>query len=244
MWATQVLFSAARSGIDTIIHVGDLKVLWPEDEGPDGYRYDNLLDEVLKANGQTLLFIDGNHDNHAALRKLPVNDAGFGVLTENMLYVPRGHRWIMGGQRFGGLGGAYSIDRFFGVEGIDWWAEEEVTAEDVAALGNGPLDVLITHDVPQGTDVASMLGISRKDELASTATRLLISDAVTNTAPALVFSGHWHQRVTHRLPFRETVVEVLDREFRDGNAVVLDLQTLTVSPYKVAAPSVAAHGEA
>lgn len=246
-WAVKVLFAAARSGYDTIIHVGDLKVLWPDQEGPDGYPFDNTLDQVLKANGQTLLFVDGNHDNHRALRALPVNDAGFGVITETLLYVPRGHRWSMGGLRFGGLGGAYSIDRFFGHEGDDWWLEEEVSQDDVVKLGSEPLDVLITHDVPQGTQVVSNALVSHKDELLSQASRLLISDAVRNTAPSQVFSGHWHQRVTSRLPYRETVVEVLDREYHPGNAVVLDLETRTVTPFDpigLQLPGYAAHGKA
>lgn len=230
-WAVKVLSAAARTGHDTIIHVGDLKVLWPEDDGPRGPLFDRAVDRMLKKNGQTLIFIDGNHDNHTALRALPVNAGGFGVLTENMLYAPRGHRWTMGGRRFGGLGGAVSIDKARLSYGWDWWPEEEVTAADVGKLGCGRLDVLVTHEVPEGTGVRSNMNVSFLLELQSKASRLLIADAVRNTDPALVFSGHWHQRLTEQIPHRRGTVEVLDREHQPGNTVCLDLDSLTVTPF-------------
>jgi predicted phosphodiesterase len=234
-WMRQVLTCAARDGYKLIVHVGDLKVLWPDEFYPDfasqgGFTAE--LVQLLEKLGLILIFIDGNHDAHPALRALPLNGDGFGVISDRLLYAPRGHRWSLGGVRFGALGGAYSIDRYRGTEGWDWWLEETTVPEDVAALGREPLDVLITHDVPAGIDVESMFDLPEAIERESYIVRSLLRDAVRNTEPTLVFSGHWHQRRTGLMPGMETRVHVLNMNGRAGNVVSLDLATLAVEEYQ------------
>jgi len=235
-WMRQVLTFAARDGYKAIVHVGDLKVLWPDEFYPDfaesgGFTAElvQLLDEL----GLVFIFIDGNHDAHPALRNLPLNTDGFGVISDRLLYAPRGHRWNIGGVRFGALGGAYSIDRARGTEGWDWFLDEAVVPEDVVALGSEALDVLVTHDVPAGIDLdMGLMEIPEAIERESYIVRSLLRDAVRAMEPKLVFSGHWHQRRTGLMPGLETRVHVLDREFSGGNIVSLDLQTLAVEEYK------------
>lgn len=233
-WMRQVLTCAARDGYKVIVHVGDLKVLW-EDEYPDYPEPGDFTAELarlLEDLGLVFIFIDGNHDVHPKLRALPVNTDGFGVISDRLLYAPRGHRWTLGGVRFGALGGAYSIDRYRGSEGRDWFVEEATVPEDVAALGTDPLDVLITHDVPAGIDVETIFDLPEAIEREANIVRSLLRDAVRATEPRLVFSGHWHQRRTGLMPGMETRVHVLDKEFMAGNTVTLDLATLAVGDYK------------
>ncbi|WP_427019397.1 metallophosphoesterase family protein (plasmid) [Pseudarthrobacter sp. P1] len=225
-WMQVVLRQAARDGFTMIVHVGDLAVLWPG-EMKFTHRLARLLDEL----GITMVFIDGNHDVHPKLRALPLNGAGFGIISDRLLYAPRGHRWMIGGLRFGALGGAYSIDRQWRVEGQSWWMGEEVIPADVERLGHDPLDVLITHEVPAGIDLVSEFDLPEFLERESFISRQLVREAVRNTTPRRVFSGHWHQSRTGLMPGMETRVHVLHKEFCPGNLASLDLESLAVERY-------------
>lgn len=233
-WMRQVLTCAARDGYKVIVHVGDLKVLWYDEYPtyPEPGAFTAELAGLLEDLGLVFIFVDGNHDVHPVLRALPVNADGFGAISDRLLYAPRGHRWSIGGVRFGALGGAYSIDRYRGMEGLDWFVDEVTVPEDVAALGTEPLDVLVTHDVPAGIDVITSMDIPEAIERESYIVRALLRDAVRATGPKFVFSGHWHQRRTGLMPGMETRVHVLDKEFTAGNTISLDLATLAVEDYK------------
>jgi predicted phosphodiesterase len=233
-WMRQTLRCAAQDGYTFLIHVGDLKALW-YDEYPDFPERGSFTAELaheLKDLGMVMVFADGNHDVHPTLQRLPLNADGFGVISDRLLYAPRGHRWTVGGVRFGALGGAYSIDRWRGSKGRDWFEEEVPTAADVVSLGTEPLDVLITHDVPAGIDVVSTMDVPEALERESYIVRSLLRDAVRATEPRFVFSGHWHQRRTGLMPGMDTRVHVLDKEFGDGNLVSLNLETLAVEECK------------
>lgn len=230
LWMEKVLRAASRSGHKLLIHVGDLAVLWPAANDDD--KFTKILKRRLDEYGQWLIFADGNHDVHPKLRALPRNADGFGVISDRLLYAPRGHRWSLAGVRFGALGGAYSIDRNTRKLGKGWWAEEVTTEADVRRLGRGKLDVLITHEVPAGIDVVSQVGqLPEFIEREAYANRILIRDAVRNTEPRLVFSGHWHQRRTGLMPNMDTRVHVLNRDLYEGNVVALNLDTLAVREY-------------
>lgn len=233
-WMRQALRCAARDGYTTIVHVGDLKVLWRDEypDYPERGAFTAELAHELEELGLVFVFADGNHDVHPTLRVLPLNADGFGIISDRLLYAPRGHRWLLGGRWFGALGGAYSIDRYRGSKGFDWFEEEVTTPEDVVALGTDPLDVLVTHDVPAGINVVSILDIPEAIERESYIVRSLLRDAVRATEPKLVFSGHWHQRGTSLMPGMDTRVHVLNMEFRAGNLVSLDLAALAVEDYK------------
>lgn len=227
-WMQTVLVKAAADGYRTIIHVGDLAVLWP-----GGQQFTRRLVRHLEELDLRVIFVDGNHDVHPKLRALPRNAEGFGTISDRLLYAPRGHRWELDGVRFGALGGARSIDRQWRTEGRTWWPQEDVTAEDVKALGDAPLDVLITHEAPAGINVTSSLGRKLLAALAreSRMSRLHVLEAVRATEPELVFCGHWHQRHTETLAGSNTRVEVLHREKFEGNLVTLHLEELRVAAY-------------
>ncbi|NKX50189.1 metallophosphoesterase [Arthrobacter deserti] len=232
-WMETALRHAAGAGCTALIQVGDLAVLWPAGNGGD--KFTRGLQRRLDEHRITMVSVDGNHDVHPLLRSLPLNAEGFGVLSHRLLYAPRGHRWEMGGVRSGALGGAYSIDRVRRKLGRAWWEEEEIAEADVERLGSGPLDVLITHEVPAGIDVVSpfprrLLEALEPDSYTS---RILVRDAVRNTRPRLVLSGHRHQRLTAVMPGTETRVHVLHKESFTGNLVSLDLETLAVEDVRV-----------
>ncbi|WP_460993936.1 metallophosphoesterase [Sinomonas soli] len=217
----------AQLGIETMFHVGDLGVLW---HGPGKGKFDRRLERELGIAGIRFYFVDGNHDAHTELRELPLQADGTRRLSDHVSYVSRGLVLELGGVRFGGLGGAYSVDRAFRTEGKNLWAElEEPTAEEAELLiSRGPIDVLICHDVPAGVQgLRSDLYLPREIDEASRRTRDLLQRVLAAMKPPVAFSGHWHQRHTEVLewPDGSTTVHVLPHETHWGsNTVIVTFQ--------------------
>lgn len=212
-----------------LLHVGDLNWRW---NGDHPKTFDLPLNEELTKAGIPMIWADGNHDRHDLLANMPVRDDGFVQCASNLFWSPRGNRWNWAGRDFGTLGGAYSIDRKTRREGVDVWADlEEVTLADVDRLGNESLDVLLTHEAPEGVYLSSDMHLLGHVERAANMSRILLRMAVEATIPELVFSGHWHQRRTSNLhlEYGMSVVEVLNMNGSAGNAVILDVESLTVS---------------
>jgi predicted phosphodiesterase len=123
--------------IEIIVQVGDLG-LRPSDLAPP--------DPGMFRMARRMYFIGGNHDHEPWFRGLcqPTE------LAPNLIYVPRGAVLLLDARRVAFLGGGDSvIDLPQRSEGVDWWREERITAEDVARLaGAGPVDILVTHTPP------------------------------------------------------------------------------------------------
>lgn len=190
--------------------------------------FTTALDEALAEHGLGMLVAPGNHENYDRIDAAPRDEHGRIELGQHWRALPRGYRWSMGGRAFGAVGGAFSIDRRWRREHTSWWPQEEITQTDIDALGDDRLDVLITHEVPQGTPVMSSFNLPHQLEVASALGRDLLIQAVGRTSPDLVVSGHWHQRVSGILRGR-TRVEVLHMERERGALAVLDLTDLSVT---------------
>jgi predicted phosphodiesterase len=222
-WALLAIRSAAREGVKTVLHVGDFGLDFP---GAKRGRYEQRLNRALVEYGVTLIVSPGNHDNLTNINKLDVQEDGLITWCSNIRVLPKGGRTVVEGLRVGGLGGAYSVDKAWRKEGKDWWADEEPTVEQAEKLvAGGPVDVLITHDVPAGVPVRSGLDLPADIVEKADRTRFLLRDVVDKLAPPHLFSGHWHQKVTHELVHpdgRATRVDVLDMEgSRAGNGVLV-----------------------
>ncbi|OJV84373.1 MAG: hypothetical protein BGO37_08060 [Cellulomonas sp. 73-92] len=199
-------------------------------------------DDLLQKLDAFLLITPGNHDNWDTITEATTNrvdEFGFGVLgTYGRLRVsPRGHRFTIGGLPFGSLGGAVSVDRALAdatpgprsIVGKWWWPTEAPDRTDLQALGTRPLEVLITHDVPDGVPLIGQGDWEPRLIEQSNRVRAIVREAVEATRPVICFCGHWHQRRTHHLRTGSggvTRVEVLSEEHTAGNAVVLDLAQL------------------
>lgn len=222
-WALKAIGSAAREGARTIIHVGDFSLDWP---GAKRGRYEQRLNRALAEHGAWLIVSPGNHDNLTNINKLQVQDDGLIFWRSNIKVLPKGGRITIEGLRIGGLGGAYSIDQEWRREGKDWWADEEPTLEQAERLIQaGPVDVLVTHDVPAGVPVRSGLDLPAHIVEKANRTRILLREVVDTLRPAHVFCGHWHQRLIHELQHPSgppTRVDVLGMETSPaGNGVLV-----------------------
>lgn len=138
---------------DYLIQLGDFGLVFHNNQtAQEKYWLDWLNDKPW-----TTLFIDGNHDNHPKLDEYEqVNMFGnrVGVIKDNIFHLKRGKIYNIAGKTFFTLGGAFSIDKAYRTEGIDWWATEEPNySESKIAYANldkvgWKVDYILTHDAP------------------------------------------------------------------------------------------------
>jgi len=232
-----LLDKTAELGLTPVlVSVGDFG-LGPWDRGTE----DNMLrraDDLLEQCDSWLLLTPGNHENWDTIDRALADrrdEFGFGVLGRHgrVRVSPRGHRFTVGGRRFGSLGGAVSVDRARREPARSWWPQEVPATADVQALGDAPLDVLITHEAPTGVPLVGQLRVHSTLAAEADLVRDLLTQAVTATRPSLLFAGHWHVRLTHDLARPDggtTRVEILSEEHTAGNAIGLELDDLSVTP--------------
>lgn len=236
-WALTSIRSAAREGVRTAIHVGDFGLDWP---GAKRGRYEAKLNKYLVDLGITIIVSGGNHDNWDTLEKLTVEDDGLATIRSNIRVLPRGGRTIIEGLTVGGLGGAFSVDYEHRTKGRDWWPNEEPTREEAEALiASGPLDILITHDAPDGVPLEGDFHLSAELTEHANITRRLLREVVDALAVPHLFCGHWHQRRIHDLVHPNgnvTRVDVLNMEnSRHGNGLLVwpDKTPLQIEPLEI-----------
>jgi len=208
-WIAELAELAARHRCDGIVQLGDFG-FWPDriELGRSRNRH-RVLDEAwlnavaraLTERGVWMRVIDGNHDAHPLVAdRYPSGESGLAPIRSGLLdWATRGARWDWCGVRFGALGGAVSIDRDLRIPGVSWWATEEITPDEVARLGDAPLDVLFTHDAPEGVghplvDLGSLGAQYLQVESQSRAGRRLVEQARRATRPVLQVHGHHHLR--------------------------------------------------
>jgi Icc-related predicted phosphoesterase len=143
------------------------RLLWPDDVTA---RHLTLLQREIPS---PVHFIHGNHDDVGWLRSLPPESRAdpFGFLR----YVPDGRVLEFSGTRVGFLGGE---DRPGAAADIDDHALDEL-----AGLGPGSIDILVTHEAPHG------LAVGRDGRLQGSRR---ISDLLIRLQPRFHVAGHYH----------------------------------------------------
>ncbi|BBE22569.1 hypothetical protein MN0502_14520 [Arthrobacter sp. MN05-02] len=238
-WGLGAIDAAERAGVRTLLHVGDFGLDFP---GPQRGRYESKLSRRLAASNMQILISPGNHDNWSTIHKLPVGGDGTAQFTEQILILSRGGSTIIQGLMIGALGGAYSVDQGWRRAGKNWWPNEESTHEEAEQLiAGGPVDELLTHDIPASVPMKGDLDLLPHIVERAEKTRRLLDSLMERLQPPMVLCGHWHQRrqqSVERADGTETRVHVLGKELnREGNAVLLrltDPRCLAVEPLFVA----------
>ena len=136
---------------DYIIICGDCGVLWDEESKED---YINAYDSI----GATILFVDGNHENHDMLSRALNIEWWHGgkvhKISNHIYHLERGEIFFLYGKSFLALGGADSHDKSFRKENESWWAKESIANENIsnalAHLRNNDnyVDYVISHCPP------------------------------------------------------------------------------------------------
>lgn len=134
-----------------VIICGDFGLLFQK-----GEIFEKKLD-IIKSLNYTVLWVDGNHENHDWIDSLPVetwNGGKVHKITDNCIHLMRGQIYNINGKTFFTFGGAKSIDKEFRIEGYSWWRREESSwqeqneALDNLAKYNNKVDYIITHAAP------------------------------------------------------------------------------------------------
>lgn len=213
-----------------VVHCGDFGV-WP---GAAGERYLDRLDTQLDQAGGVLWFVDGNHEWHPGLARIPVT-GGVRMVRERIWHLPRGSRWVWHGRRWLALGGAVSVDRALRTEGLTWWPGEEITVQEAAvAVSAGPADVMVCHDAPAGVPLHlpppqpawawAPADLARSDDH-----RILLRGVVDQVRPRWLMHGHYHPGFGHQtVTMGHGPVEVtrFDGDGSGGNWAVLDVAAM------------------
>ncbi len=136
---------------DLIFVAGDLGLVW--DLSPK----EIMLREWLEEKPWTTLFVDGNHENHDALKTFPVEErwgGKVGIISPSILWLKRGEVYEIDGIKIFVFGGADSIDKHLRLPGRDWWPSEIPSYSEyenaVSNLDkhNWNVDYVISHTAP------------------------------------------------------------------------------------------------
>lgn len=226
-WAfARDMLSKYTPQVDVFVHTGDFgfEPTWVE-----------TINYLAEEHATLILAVDGNHENHPWLCSLPVSEDGVRRVQERVWHLPRGFRWRWSGVDFLALGGAYSVNRKGGHEGIDWWPEECITLADFwRAAEGGLVDIMVTHDCPAGVFIPSIASTDENkrtwphDDLAAAAAhREILAGVVAEVQPRHLWHGHYHDRYEGELIHgggRKTAVHGLSRNGdAESNVMVVNL---------------------
>jgi len=153
-------------------------------------------------------FIRGNHDDPSKCKDLKgyIQD---GAVEGNIMY----------------MGGAWSIDYAYRTLGVNIWADEELSIEDLNLMidvyERVKPEIMVTHDCP--------LSFSRDHIIAgrgpsfTTRTPSALDTMLEIHKPKVWVFGHWHKNLKKEVD--ETVFVCLD----ELNYIDIDIQTMEMS---------------
>ena len=186
---------------DYVIVLGDFGLLWHEDKD-----YRHWL-KWLREKPFTILWIDGNHENHDWIRSLPVETWHGGKIhriADNIFHLMRGQIFSIEGHYFFTLGGAASTDKAFRKPHVSWWEGEVPTAKEgmdaletlqrFHATGN-TVDYVLTHTCPREIIPQMFPGMNGTND-PTTALLDAVSHEVVDEMTGWYF-GHFHESKTH-----------------------------------------------
>lgn len=177
---------------DYVIILGDFGLYWHKDKEHEYWL------NWLKQKKFTILWLDGNHENHEWIDSFPVtywNGGRVHQTEDNIIHLMRGEVYNIDGITFFTCGGGTSIDRLERVEGISWWARENISyTEQINAIDNlknhnNSVDYILTHNICPEI-VSEMFNIN--DTLGIGTTERFLSNVLKTTKFKKWYFGHWH----------------------------------------------------
>lgn len=134
-------------------------------------------------------FIRGNHDNPevCSYHSQYIDDNS----TTDYLFMQNSPKVYF-------HGGGLSVDRHKRVEGINWWADEEVSTEKlyraVDTYTAFAPDIVVTHDCPSSiADI--IMGSDKAKQQRPSITRFAFESMLSFHRPKMWIFGHWHKNV-------------------------------------------------
>ena len=186
---------------DYVIVLGDFGLLWHENDEYRHWLY------YLSQKRFTLLWVDGNHENHDWIQRLPVETSHGGNIhriADNIFHLMRGQIFRIDGHSFFTLGGAASIDKAFRKPHVSWWEGEVPTAKEgmdaleaiqrFHAAGKN-IDYVLTHTCPRDI-IPEMFPDKSGANDPTTALLDAVSHEVADEMTGWYF-GHFHESKTY-----------------------------------------------
>jgi len=181
---------------DYVIVAGDFGVIWSNEPS----KRERYITKWLKEKPWTTLFIDGNHENHARLLDLPIEEmfgGKVGVVQSGIYHLKRGELYLIGDKTFFCFGGAYSWDRWHRELGLTYWDEEipnnkemEYGLQQMESV-DYKVDYIITHAAPKC--LIEILGFSKSPPDGTEDTTCKYLDHIANCSTFKKwYFGHMH----------------------------------------------------
>lgn len=244
-WARTIIDYANCYNIDIALHVGDFGYwTWKKEDDKKPGTYINTLQNKLEELGLELWWVDGNHEYFPAFSNFLVMPDGRMKVTDNIYYIPRGHRWEWDGNVWLGLGGAVSVDRDKRRKWVDWFPDETITeTQKQQVLKDGTADVMITHEAPPSKMLQKFLNSNggtnwfQKELLdLSDNHQKMMGEIVATVQPKHLFHGHYHYRYD-TVVNNVTNVHGLDRDGNNWNKernflIVDNAGNILVNPFE------------
>ena len=152
--------------------------------GDIGIGFDPNKELVLNDIPGIHKILRGNHDSPTEFRKHPNNIGDYGIL----------HGEFIDGlfDKLFFLSGAWSIDKEQRTEGIDWWADEQLSYEELSDAVNlhnkEQPDLVIAHDCP-----TSVLLLMHPYNVIPTRTSQALDIMIQNHKPSYFIFAHHHK---------------------------------------------------
>ena len=172
---------------DVLCIAGDAAICWT------GGNTDKQLQKWYEDKPFTTLVIDGNHEGHELLSKLPIIEKFGGKvhqISNSVFYAIRGEIYTINGKKILTLGGAESTDKQYRVEGYSWWKDEEITERDISYAFHKlkkydfSIDYIISHT--GGSEICRQLGFT------PTISDYLLDKILTISIYKKHYLGHYH----------------------------------------------------
>ncbi len=217
---------ALAPDITTVLQAGD----WAMDL--------DASDAILGAAGiERVLVTLGNHEPwHEVTTALAAHPGSAVRVSARTWLLPRPYWLRIAGRQILSLGGATSVDRAWRTPGRDWWSDEAITDDQVAAaIAGGAAEVMITHESPAGTPVRAVREVLRTNPLRfpdgaraeSAASRERVTRVWDSVRPSLLLHGHMHVPGGGMTDDGRQVTS-LGQDCQQGHVVFLDLATLRI----------------
>lgn len=178
-------------GCERTVQLGDFGIGF----GQGDHWHDRVNDIV---DGKQHRFIRGNHDNPGKCKDM-LGWIPDGTVENDVMYI----------------GGAWSIDQDYRTPGHDWWAAEELSANELTTLYSVYTTVkprvMLTHDCPTLAAyhmfIRAGLRTYGNNTLTLTRTGEMFQKMFEAHQPEQWYFGHWHH--TKRMQIDRTVFQCL-----------------------------------
>lgn len=161
------------------IQLGDMGIGFPKGTGSSMYSPTKTIDDEEELSNILMderhKFIRGNHDNPSVCREHPNYLGDYGVYQDEIFFIS----------------GAWSLDRWERIQGVDWWEDEELSYEELQNAVDLYEDsfprLVISHECPRSISKLLHPALSH-----STITGNVMDRMLDVWRPSIWVFGHHH----------------------------------------------------